>query len=340
MFFAKFLPFILFLFTFVSAAPVQENRILSKKDAALANYVLANIDAYIAERDELILAHKRGISEVVKRDYPIVTEILTDINKTGLAPKIIDGLADDPEIQPIITETVEALIRNGTINLTTLFEALDKSGLAETVIKDLINDCNFYTGIYKVALDFISDLADKILGINGQSSSKNKRAEPTTSFVVEKRASRTKRASTSSDNYDENGVVNQLLESLAKSGLASSVVETLITDPTFIKYGVSLIIDLFKNGDLTVGEVIDALKNSGIVDDLFKEFFNSDTLETVIVNALAAASGKCGSATSGLTASTTLTRSPLPSDYSIPSGSSGSSTNKNSCKKRRKRAYN
>lgn len=286
------------------AAPAGSSTTLSKREVEKINTAIAHLNSYTAKRN----AGAAGdVIDVTAREYAIVTEILEAINDTDLAPGIIAGLVTNEDLQPIVTKTIVSLIESGTINLTTLFIALDESGLAETVITDLINDCTFYSDIYKLALSYVSDLIDKIR--NGG----EKREDVAT---LEAR-------------YDADGVVNNLLESLAESGLASSVVRELIVNKDFLSYGASLIKELFSSGALTAGDVVDALTQSDLIPDLFKQFFTVDTLKTVIVNALAAASGKCGTPTD--TATTTAS--------ATATTSTSTSTGTGACKKR-KRSYN
>lgn len=268
--------------------------------------------------------------EIQAREYAIVTQILAAINSTNLAPKIIQGLVDNKNLQPYVTQAAIAIIKSGLISLDTLFTALNDSGLATKVIKDLINDCTFYRDIFKLALQEISNLTEKIKEkLAGNSVSVKRFLEEDDEWIPNP-----------SKRYDPDGVVNNLLESLANSGLASSVVRTLIVDPQFLSYGASLLKQLFEQNLINWSGLISAIKDSGLVTTLFKEFFNVATLKTVIFNALAAAFDNCGGSTisgtpTGLTTQKTTTTS-VPSftatGTAVPSGS---------CKKRRrKRSYN
>lgn len=301
-----------------SGAPTALESGLTKRQTDQINSVIAELNAVAVKRDNMMVHQgsnqmlvARDLSQLSEREYAIVTEILSLINDTNLAPKIIQGLVDNTKIQPILTSVVTGLIKSGTINLTTLFTALDESGLAARVIKDIISDCTFYADIYRLAYNYISNLAQKVSGL----SSKREIDTPTELKEYKR--------------YDEDGVVNNLLESLANSGLASSVVRTLIVDPKFLKYGASLIEKLFSSGDLTIEDVVDALKDSDLVEDLFKEFFTVDTLKTVIVNALKAASGQCGGTVSATSTIKTATGT-----------STASTATATACKKKRKRSYN
>lgn len=319
--------FALAMTTSVYAAPatVTTETSLSKREQDQLNDLIALLNSHSVKR-----ALITDPVELQAREYAIVTQILAAINSTNLAPQIIQGLVNNQNLQPYVTQAVIAIIKSGLISLDTLFTALNDSGLAAKVIEDLINDCSLYQDIYKLALQKISDLTSKIMSkLAGNSVSVREFPEEEFEQIV----SPVKR-------YDPNGVVNNLLESLANSGLATSVVRVLLVDPEFLSYGVSLFKELFDQNLINWSGLISALADSGLVTSLFDKFFNLSTLKTVIFNALAAAFDNCGGSTisgspTGLTTQTTSTTSVgsfTATGTSVPSGS---------CKKRRrKRSYN
>lgn len=270
--------------------------------------------------------------ELQSREYAIVTQILAAINSTNLAPQIIQGLVDNKNLQPIVTQAAILIIKSGLISLDTLFTALVDSGLATTVIQSLISDCTFYQDIFKLALLEISNLVQKIKDkLAGKTVNLKRFDEQDSTFDIKEPEKR----------YDPDGVVNNLLESLAQSGLASSVVRALIVDPQFLQYGASLLKQLFQQNLINFGNLISAIADSGLVTSLAKEFFNVPTLKTVVFNALAAAFNQCGGSTisgspTGLVTQT-LTTTVLPSftatGTTLPTGK---------CQKRRRkrRSYN
>lgn len=288
--------------------------------------LILQLDSHNAKR-----ALITDVVELQARDYAIVTQILAAINSTNLAPMIIQGLVDNKNLQPIVTQAAILIIKSGLISLNTLFTALNDSGLATTVIQSLVNDCTFYQDIFKLALQEISGLVQKI---------EDKLAGKTVNLKRFDEAEEETFAVEPVKRYDPDGVVNNLLESLAQSGLASSVVRALIVDPQFLQYGASLLKQLFDQNLINFGNLISAIADSGLVTSLFKEFFNLQTLKTVIFNSLAAAFNKCGGLTisgtpTGLVTQT-LTTTVLPSftatGTTLPTGK---------CKRRRKRrSYN
>lgn len=291
----------------VSAAPAPAaiDNALEIREASIAD-VIASLDDYKVKRSYM------DPVELDDRAYSIVTEVLTYINSTGYAPEIIEALADDTDLQPIITKTIIAVIKSGAIDLTTLLEALNQSGLTVQVIDSVINDCQFYATIYKIALSYISNLASEI-------ASKLKRREVYLYEVERAVAPVEKRV---------NSVVLNLLESLKESGLAPQVVDALVTDPAFLKYGASLISQLFNQGLINLSDVVNAVIESGTLQLFFEQILTFQNLKNAVVNALAAAEGKCGSTTS------TMSDITVTSATSKPTSTGGGSV----CRKR-KRSY-
>lgn len=311
-----------------AAISAAESTSLTQQQQDQINDLILQLDSHSAKR-----ALITDVVELQARDYAIVTQILAAINSTNLAPLIIQGLVDNKNLQPLVTQSVILIIKSGLISLNTLFTALTDSGLATSVIQSLISDCTFYRDIFKLALSEISGLVQKIKDKLAGKTVNLKRADELDLEAREPEIEPVKR-------YDPDGVVNNLLESLAKSGLASSVVRALIVDPQFLLYGASLLKQLFNQNLINFGSLISAISESGLVTSLMKQFLNVLTLKTVVFNALAAGFNQCdGSTISGSPTglvTQTLTTTVLPSftatGTTLPTGK---------CKRRRKRrSYN
>ena len=292
-------------------APFEGETALTKRDISAANELVVSMNDFVAKRDTM------SADEIMKRENKIVTDVLSLIKNFGFAPQIILYLVSDPVFGPITQKTIVYLIQHGLINLGTLLKALNDSGLAVLVIKGLINDCQLYQEIFKIAEQYISDLIGKLKAkITGKREIEELESAEILLPEVEKR-----------DAYD---VLVSVMESLKTSGLADQVVQALVTDQGFLTFGADLIKQLFSSGALTIPQLISGPSASGLVPSLFKAFFNLGTLNDVITTALAAASGKCGGPVSGsVKSSATPTKS----------GTTPSSTGKGACRKRR-RSYN
>lgn len=323
---------ILALTASINAAPAgtPTTTSLTKRDAENIGKAIALLNDYNAKRET------SPSYQLDERDYSIVTTVLGYIKDTDLSSKILLYLVTNDFFAPIVKKTLISLIKNGTVNLTTLFTSLNNSGLAVQVIEDLINDCNFYGEIYKLAGSYISDLFDKIKDkISNIGKDDNDKRES-----LEERALTT--ASQIPDSEDDNSILTELMESLKKSGLGTQVVEELIVNKDFLSFGAELIKGLIDEKAVTLGELVDAIKDSGLVPSLFKQFFTLDTLKTVTVNALAAAFNKCDGDNATATVSSDVggskTSSATPTSGTSTSTSTGGSTNP-TCKKRKRSYY-
>lgn len=297
----------------IQAAPTNVGSELAVREVSIVQGAIDNMDDYVKKRDLMSEA------ELMKRESQIVTDVLTAIKNTNLAPGILEYFISDPTFKPIVIDTIVWAIKNNVINLDTLLKSLNDSGLAVDVIQNLIEDCTFYEDIYKLALNYISDLAGKIADSIG------KKKREFTMVPVEKSTKLETRAS-------EEEILTSLMESLKNSGLANQVVRQLIVDPDFYSFGSDLIEKLIDEDAISLGDLVDALLDSGLIPSLMKAFLNLGTFNTVITNALAAAFGKCdASSVTTLSASTTAS---ITSESALPSPTSTAI-----CRKK-KRSYN
>lgn len=142
-----------------ASAPLE----LTPREFDIANNALHNMEHYNTKRSLLSEA------DIVKRESQIVTDILTIIKDTNLAPGVIEYFISDPTLSNITINVIVSAIKNGWINLDTLLKSLNDSGLAVDVIQNLINDCAFYAQIFKLVGQWLENLPNiiaNLLGIN------------------------------------------------------------------------------------------------------------------------------------------------------------------------------
>lgn len=94
---------------------------------------------------------------------------------------------------------------------------------------------------------------------------------------------------------------------------------------------------MLANNLIDIGSIIDALKQSGLITQLFQEFLNWGTLQTVAETAFAALAGECSGSSSGGSGTST----PSTGNGGSGSGSGSGSVTSNvgsadPCKKRRR----
>ncbi|CAD1810054.1 hypothetical protein FOB58_002635 [Candida parapsilosis] len=283
----------------------------------------AHIDNYRAKRDAIDM-------EIIKRDYAIVTDVLTAINQSQLAPKILEYFVTNETFEPIIVNVLIAVMKSGLISLESVLNALVSSNLAVNVINDLISDCSLYAELFNAAAEVISNLAEKV---------EEKISEGVSSLITRDVNDNSLEAFIANvDKRDLDDVVNNLLDSLYKSGLATSVVKDVLTNSAYIPFATDLIKAMLANNLIDLGSIISALKQSGLITQLFQEFFKWDTLQTVAETAFAALAGECSGSSSGGSGGTS-TPSTGNGGSGTGSGSGSVTSNVGSadpCKKRRR----
>lgn len=282
----------------------------------------AHVENYRIKRDAIDM-------EIIKRDYAIVTDVLTAINQSQLAPKILEYLVTNENLEPIVVNVLIAVMKSGLISLQSVLDALVSSNLAVNVINDLISDCSLYAELFNAAAQVISNLAEKV---------EQKISEGVSSLITRDVNDNSLEAFiTNFDKRDLDDVVNNLLDSLYKSGLATSVVKDVLTNSAYIPFATDLIKAMLANNLIDIGSIIDALKQSGLITQLFQEFLNWGTLQTVAETAFAALAGECSGASSGGSGTST----PSTGNGGSGSGSGSGSVTSNvgsadPCKKRRR----
>jgi len=271
----------------VNAAPAATN------DAQLAIREL-NLDNALAELNELKSKREGYESEIAKREYKIVTDVLTAIKNTNLAPEILQYFGEAKSLQPVVVTVVVGLLKSDLINYTTVFQILDKSNLIGTVVTQLISDCSLYVDLFNIAKQYIADLIPVV---------QSKLSEGLSSLGLRDNLYQARETTQELERRDVQDIVVNLMESLANSGLAAQVVKTILTDPDYIPFAIELVTGIIASDALPVSEIVDAIKNTSLVPDLLKQILTFNTFDTVITNAFAAFAGKCA-ADSGYTGST------------------------------------
>lgn len=296
-------------------------------------------------------------SELSKREYELVTTLLSALNDTGLVPKVLSYVVHNPKLSSIAVDVLVQVIKLGSVELPTLFQALDKSNVIPNTIESLISDCQFYVDLFEVAKSLISDLVEKVeelikKGISsltegidsttsGSSTSTQSAASSTSlsSSLLKRDDSNSDLTETDLTDRDLSDIIANILESLSNSGLLVSLIKTILTDSAYISFGADLIKDLIEQKAISLDQVIDALKSSNLVSDLLKQILTVDNFKTIATNAFAAFSGNCGNATSVLPSSIIPTHGTTMSVATQTSSTTPTGAPANPCTRKRKRRY-
>lgn len=273
-------------------APVTEpfvsTALTKREDLERALVQLEELQVMRMKRDDLA-------AELTEREYAIVTEVLTAIKDTELAPIVLKFFVSNETLKNVAIDGILLVIKSGLISLESLLLLLVQSGLVTSVLNDVLGDCEVYASIINIAKSLIGSLFSK-------------RDVPYTyeeGFELLKREGLIK--PTEFDNFnaddlakrDVTDIVVNLLESLALSGLATQVVETVLTDTTFLSFGAELIKELYTQGLLSLSSLVSAVTESGLLSQLLKEFLNFSTISTIFSTALSAFEGDCSATSTG-----------------------------------------
>ncbi|CUM68638.1 uncharacterized protein PRCAT00006365001 [Priceomyces carsonii] len=103
---------------------------------------------YLQEKDFLPSVDQVGTSNIEKRDYAILTEFFTALNKTGLVPKLVKILATNKITEPLLVTGIVGFLKIS--NLDDLLTSVDKSGLTVDILVAALTNADFLPGAYEI----------------------------------------------------------------------------------------------------------------------------------------------------------------------------------------------
>lgn len=288
--------------TAVHAAPAQVDN--ASSDVALLDSVLAKRQdlegtlLQLKELDEMRVKRSNMDEQLTAREYEIVTKVLSAIDDTDLAPTVLKFFVTQENLRKIAINAIVWVLENSLINLTTLLKALVDSGLLSRVLTDVLSDCEVYVSVIGIATDVIRSLLGNLFDKREQLLEGGVMThEETVELLKKDGLMKPSMLDMEKRDIDVSNIVDNLLESLANSGLASSVVIAVLTDRAFIDFGADLIRAIMESDgetNLSIGDLVSAITNSGLIPELLDLLLDSDTLSTIGRNVLKAVTGQCG----------------------------------------------
>lgn len=268
--------------------------------------------------------------ELSAREYQIVTTVLEAVKNTQLAPVVLKYFLKNVALQSAAVEGVVLVVKNKLISAATLLKFLVQSGLITTVINDIIADCAFFAQVLSMVkaelpniLSLLKSALPHILKRDTPFSNEEGLELLRKDGLIEENMYE-ELDDSELEKRDIDGIVLNVMNSLAESGLATQVVETALTDPQFFTFGALLIGALYANGLLKLQSLISAVSQSGLLPALITDLVNVKSLRTIAGTAVAAFEGKCGSvATSSTNTYTSPNNSTAVSSNSTAKPSKG-----------------
>lgn len=325
----------------VNAAPTKVNERstnVAKREVSLAKR--ENLDRALAQLQEFEEMRSKRAEldhQLSEREYEIVTEILTFIKDTDLAPTIIEYFISNTTTRTIAVTAIVYVIKSGLISLKTLLTYLVNSGLLDTVLTDVLSDCEVYAAVIEEAETVVKSLLSSFLSkreelglgendiMTHAQSVELLRRDGLMQPSIFERSEKNQSGLHEEDKRDLESIITNVLESLGNSGLASQVVIALLTDSDFYVLGAELIAALIAADiDFSLSDIISALSSSGIVSDLLSLLLSSDTLSTIGLNVLKAIQGQCDSSSS--TTKTTATTKATATTTTVAATTQGTTT--------------
>lgn len=283
----------------VQAAPAaikesqQSTQVVKREELELALAEFEALQALKVKRADLA-------NELSEREYQIVTQVLTAIKDTELAPVVLKFFVSNETLKNLTITTLEYVIKSGLISLEALLDLAVQSGLVVSVLNDVLGNCQVYVSIIDLAKSIIGNLLGGLL---------SKRDGINRPYTLDEGMSMLRRdglirpsifdQTSPAEKRDVDDIVVNLLESLASSGLATQVVETVLTDTSFISFGAQLVKELNSQGLISITKLVSAVSLSGLLPQLVKEFLNFSTLKEIAGTAIDALDGTCSSTSSG-----------------------------------------
>ncbi|KAF7999455.1 hypothetical protein HF325_006131 [Metschnikowia pulcherrima] len=222
-------------------------------------------------------------TELSAREYAIVTDVLTAIKDTDLAPVVLKFFVKNATLSNVAIDGVVFVVKSGIISAKSLLSLLVQSGLITSVLNDVLGNCEVYASIISIGETLLKglftreDLSEKRSALTHDQGLELLRRD---GLMAPSDLGHTDTL----EARDLDDVVLNLLESLAASGLGSQVVETVLTDTQFLAFGAKLIQTLYADGLLKLDTLVSAVTESGLLPALLKELLNISTLETIAKN--------------------------------------------------------
>lgn len=206
-----------------------------------------------------------------RSNLPILDEIFKVLADTGLANAVIDFALLNPELLNISANAVIFALRSGYVNLTNVLIALQKSGLILQTLELGLADPEVLPGLLR--------LTKALLAQQDENTNHKRFSEITEDVDIFERA----------DNGSE--ILNEIFLALKDSGLAISVVQHLITDPSLAVPGASFLTKVIQSHAVTIPQLLQALKQSNLILELLRDILNDPSIlqrfEDIIANRIA-----------------------------------------------------
>ncbi|RLV91781.1 hypothetical protein JA1_003596 [Spathaspora sp. JA1] len=212
-----------------------------------------------------------NLNELVTRsDIPFLDTILTAFNNSGLALLVIDFVLLQPELLDVTINATIWVIKSRLINLTDLLIALRQSGLIIDILMLSLADPEVLPGLLRIGRQLLNQNSINIFAKRDTQVIEQEFSTPETLATDLSYPSLDKR---------ENAILNAVFLALRESGLATSVVQHLLTTPELAGPNAHFLSSILRSHALPLSELLTALKESDLILSLLRDILgNPDVL--------------------------------------------------------------
>jgi len=254
--------FATFVFAQVGEVDLVNHAIVRRADEP-SQQELEEVDQYLKQ---LVAVANGGLA---KRDNFLLTAAFRSLNKSGTGVHIIHTLATSSLSQGLTIKVVEEYVKN--TGLTKLMEAADESGLAVSVVMRFFINYKLIPALWDIIVALYNNgvISVKRLDLLG---------------IVGSIIGGVQESIWSSVMTLVNLVAGpeSVCESLNISGLGVSVVDDLFSTSDGQLFLIKLITELINDGVVTMGIMLDALRDSSFLQNTFTKVLSSSTNRKII----------------------------------------------------------
>lgn len=242
------------------ALPIENVDLSAEQQAELSSLV-ANLQQFNKDHD----LQTRDL--VARSDLPIVDQVLSLLNNSGLAPIVIKNVLLNPALLDLSSNATIFLLRLNLINYEDLLIAFQKSGLVNQLLLAGLEDPNVLPGLLRLTSEL---LKKNVVGIYFEVN-----PPPPGTFlgnftVLGDISTALTTRDTQISSLDqitkrESQLLNELFVSLKESGLVVSVVQTLLTDPALAEPSAQFLINILQADVIPICDIAHILEENNIL---------------------------------------------------------------------------
>ncbi|KAI5960064.1 uncharacterized protein KGF55_004787 [Candida pseudojiufengensis] len=269
------LSFVFFSFTLAQSLDLEYNiDAILKRANEPSQQTLEEVDQYLkqlvaaANGQPVNSTSKRDALILSKRDNVLLTAAFTALNNSGTGVPIVHTLVTDPGSQGASIQIIENYIK--TTTLKTLLSAADNSNLAVDIVMRFFINYSLVPNLWTILVTLYNNgvlLKRSLFGdiIGGVLGGINQSIWSSLITLL-------------------NTIVNveQICESLQKSGFAVSVVDDIISTSDGRDFAVKLFTAIIKDQIITISSLVDALSSTNFLQNTLTKILSNSTYRKII----------------------------------------------------------